>query len=144
MACKLDKKVMVFGTFDIFHKGHKSFLKQAKQYGDYLIVVIARDKTVLKVKGKVPLNKEYDRLQIAKKSNLADELILGDLKDKYKVIEKYKPDIICLGYDQITFTKKLDKILKKINLDKIKIIRLKSYKSDKYKSSKFRIILNRK
>ena len=42
---------MAFGTFDLLHPGHEHFLKQAKRYGD-LIVVIARDNTVLKVKGK--------------------------------------------------------------------------------------------
>ena len=46
------KKVILFGTFDIFHKGHKNFLEQAQEFGDYLIVVIARDKTVKKIKGK--------------------------------------------------------------------------------------------
>ena len=44
------KKVMVFGTFDIFHKGHENFLKQAKKLGDCLTVVVARDETVLKFK----------------------------------------------------------------------------------------------
>ena len=44
-------KIMTFGTFDIFHLGHKSFLKQAREFGNYLIVVIARDKTVKNIKG---------------------------------------------------------------------------------------------
>ena len=48
------KKVMIFGTFDKFHPGHINFLKQSEQYGDYLIVVVARDITVKKLKGKMP------------------------------------------------------------------------------------------
>ena len=40
------KKVLVFGTFDGLHEGHKDFLRQAKQYGDHLTVVVGRDSTV--------------------------------------------------------------------------------------------------
>ncbi len=126
---------MVFGTFDIFHKGHKNFLKQARIYGDWLIVVVARDKTVLALKNHWPRNDEQKRLETVKKSKLANQVILGNLKDKYQVIFKCKPDIICLGYDQKYFTKNLKEILTKRGLKNIKIKRLKSYKPDKYKSS---------
>ena len=130
-------KVMAFGTFDIFHNGHENFLKQAKKHGDYLIIIIARDKTVLKIKNKLPRNNEKKRLKRIGESKLADKIILGNLNDKYKIIEKYKPNIICLGYDQQAFTESLEKKLKEYNLLKTKIIRLKSYCPEKYKSSKF-------
>jgi glycerol-3-phosphate cytidylyltransferase-like family protein len=42
--------VMTFGTFDYFHPGHKAYLKEAKQYGDYLITIVARDETVKHIK----------------------------------------------------------------------------------------------
>ena len=129
---------MVFGTFDIFHEGHKNFLKQARMYGDHLIVVVARDETVKKVKKRLSQNDENARLEIIKKSSLADEVILGSLENKYKVIEKYKPDVICLGYDQGTFTENLRENLEELNLGKTKIVRLKSYYPEKYKSSKLR------
>ena len=131
---------MIFGTFDIFHKGHENFLKQAKQYGDYLIVIIARDKTVLKIKGKLPRNNERKRLKVIGESKLADKAVLGSLSDKYKVIEKFKPNVICLGYDQVAFTEKLEEKLRELGLNKTKIIKLKSYKPKKYKSSKFKIM----
>lgn len=127
---------MIFGTFDIFHKGHENFLKQARERGNYLIVVIARDKTVLKVKGKLPRNNEKTRLQTIIVSGLADKIILGGLADKYKIIKKHRPDIICLGYDQQAFTEKLEEKLKEYNLPDTKIIRLKPYYPKKYKSSK--------
>ncbi len=44
--------VMCFGTFDILHPGHLYFLRECEKYGDELIVVIARDATVEKVKEK--------------------------------------------------------------------------------------------
>jgi len=120
---------MVFGTFDIIHPGHKNFFKQAREYGEYLIVVVARDKTVKEVKGKMPANNEKARLSNIKKSGLVDEAVLGNLKDKYKNIKKLKPDVICLGYDQINFTDKLNNF-------NIKVIKLKSHKPNIYKTSR--------
>ena len=79
---------MVFGTFDIFHKGHENFLKQARRYGDYLIAVVARDKTVLSVKKQRAANSEGKRAKILRDSKLTDKVILGSLGDKYSVIKK--------------------------------------------------------
>jgi len=45
-------KVLAFGTFDILHPGHEFYLKEAKKHGDILDVVVARDSTVEKIKGK--------------------------------------------------------------------------------------------
>ena len=132
------KKILAFGTFDIFHEGHKSFLKQTRKFGDYLIVVIARDKTVENIKKRLSQNNENSRLEIVRRSNLADEVILGNLENKYEVIKKYKPDVICLGYDQGTFTENLREKLKEFDLVDTKIIRLKSFHPEKYKSSKLR------
>ena len=123
---RFSRKVMVFGTFDKLHKGHLNFFEQAKKYGK-LVVVVARDKTVLEVKGRKPRNNEKKRLKKVRK--YVDKAVLGMIKDKYKVIKKEKPDIICLGYDQKSFIKGLKKF-------KVKVVRLKSYKANKYKSSK--------
>lgn len=128
------RKVMVFGTFAILHPGHFYFFKQAKKYGDYLIVVIARDATVKKIKGFLPKLNEKERLQMVNALNLVDKAVLGDKVDWYKVILKYKPDVICLGYDQKT-PRDFRERLKKMKIS-IKIYRLRSYKSKKYKSSK--------
>ncbi len=133
------KKVMVFGTFDIFHLGHINFLQQARQCGDYLIVVIARDTTVKDVKGAWPQNNERKRAQKVEQSCLADRVVLGNLDDKYKIIVDFKPDIICLGYDQKKFTKNLKKRLKIMGLNNIKIIKLNPYKPEIYKSSKIKL-----
>ena len=128
--------VMVFGTFDKFHKGHIHFLKQAKDYGDELIVVIARDKTVKKIKGKLPQQKEKERQKVIIKNKLAEEVVLGRFNNKYKLIAYYKPDVICLGYDQSSFTKDLPGKLEELGLMNTKIVQLKAYKPEKYKSSK--------
>ena len=129
------KKVMVFGTFDIFHAGHKNFLRQARKYGTYLIVVVARDKTVAQVKGHQSMNDEKLRARTIRESLLTDMVILGSLKDKYAVIKKYKPDIICLGYDQNFFIAGLESFLEKAGMSGLKIKRLKAYHPQTYKSS---------
>lgn len=126
---------MAFGTFDIFHPGHESYLKQARELGDKLIVVVARDKVVESIKKKVASNKERIRKDVLEKSKLADEVILGSLRDKYAVIKKYKPDVIALGYDQKVDIKELEKVAKKYMAQ---IVRMKPHKPEIYKSSKLK------
>lgn len=132
---KKSKTAIIFGTFDIVHLGHLNLLKQAKEKCDYLVAVIARDKTVLQVKGKLPRNKEAKRLKQVQRQNITDLVVLGNLRDKYAAIKKYKPDIIFLGYDQKAFTENLELKLKNLKI-KSKIIRLKSFKPGIYKTSK--------
>ena len=132
------RKVMVFGTFDIFHKGHENFLRQAKRYGDYLIAVIARDRTVEIVKGKSSRYSEKYRQQRVRDSGLADEVILGRLGNKCAVIEKYRPDVICLGYDQASFVDNLTQFLFSSGLKNVEVKRLRAYKPKIFKSSKLK------
>ncbi len=137
------KKVIVFGTFDIFHPGHRDFFRQAKKFGDALVVVVARDENVKKVKGNKPKNSEQKRLEIIKKCKSVDKAILGNKDEarkkddnyKYKILSEEKPDVICLGYDQRVNEKELQKKLKEYRMDKVKVVRLKPYKEDIYKSS---------
>lgn len=132
---KITKKtVLVFGTFDLLHPGHRAFLRQAKKLGDVLVVVVARDLTVNKLKRHAPHQVELKRAQNVKKLKLANRVLLGSLKDPYQIIKKIKPDIIALGYDQSHFIADLPAKLKEFELP-TKIIRLKSYYPKKNKSS---------
>ena len=132
---KYNKIGILFGTFDIVHPGHLNLLNQAEKKCDYLVVVIARDKTVLQVKGRLPKNKENKRLLEVRKQKLAKSVVLGNLRNKYAVIKKYQPDIIFLGYDQKAFTENLELRLKEMKI-KAGIIRLKPFKPKIYKTSK--------
>lgn len=127
-------KVMAFGTFDHFHAGHEACLKQAKALGDALIVIVARDKTVKKIKGKLPDFSEKERVKIIKQSSIADKVVLGEYRNKYEVIRRFKPNIIALGYDQFAFTFGLAKFLIDHEMD-TKIVRLNPYKPAVYKTS---------
>src|SRR3989338_8413329 len=140
----MHKKILVFGTFDGLHKGHLNFFKQARGIGDpsavlgqvYLMVVVGRDSTVLSVKKKLPKQNENERLDAVQKYKLVDYARLGNEGvSKYAVIKELKPDIICLGYDQIYFTEKLESALKEMGMGNVKIYRLKPYKPKVYKSS---------
>jgi FAD synthetase len=132
------KKIIVFGTFDIIHPGHENLFKQARKFGSYLIVVVARDKTIKEVKGRLPVNNERARKNNILKLKIADKVILGDLKDKHKAIKKFKPEVICLGYDQKFFVDGLKApLIRGVGgVKRVKIIRLKSHKPNIYKTSK--------
>ncbi len=128
------KTVMVFGTFDIVHQGHIALFKQAKKYGDHLVVVVARDHRTKEVKGAVPLFSEKERLNFVKEFRIVDTAVLGHRSNIYHVIQKIQPAVIFLGYDQIAFTEKLAEKIKELGL-KTKIVRGKSYKPDYYKTN---------
>lgn len=128
------KKILTFGTFDVLHPGHLNLFREAKRLGDHLTVVVARDRTVEAVKGRLPKMDEKERLKRVLKILEVDEAILGNKDDKYSIIEDIKPDMICLGYDQVSFTDRLEKELEKRGI-KAEIIRLKPYKEHIYKSS---------
>lgn len=134
MPTSSPKIVMAFGTFDYFHAGHENYLKQAKELGDTLIVVIARDDTTSKIKGEKPCNPERKRLRDVMACKFVDKAVLGNTDDKYKIIKKHKPNIIALGYDQFVFTHGLNKFFIKEKLD-IKIVRTLAFKPETFKSS---------
>jgi FAD synthetase len=132
-------KIMVFGTFDILHKGHLNFFKQARQLAKkpFLIVSVARDSNVKKIKGKKPTHNQNSRLQKLKKCPLVNRVVVGAKADYIGHILRERPSIIGLGYDQKAYTANLRQLLNKRGL-KVKIRRLKPFKPAVYKSSLFK------
>lgn len=127
---------MVFGAFDILHKGHEFFLKEAKKYGDELIVVVGLDETIQFLKKRKPYNSQNSRIENLKKLNIVDKVFSGNKKDKFKVIEDIKPDILVFGYDQESFNSNIQEELEKRNLEQIKIKNINtSFFPEQYKSS---------
>ena len=137
----VEKKIMVFGTFDGLHKGHLNFLWQARKLAKnpFLVVSIARDKNVIKIKSKYPFLNEKKRMVLIKKCKIVDKVVLSGIKNHIPHIIKEHPDVIALGYDQKTYVKNLKKDLKNKGI-LVKIIRLKSYKERMYKNH----LLNKK
>ena len=129
------KTVMCAGTFNIVHPGHLYFLSEAKKYGDKLIVVVARDETSEKMKGKRPMHNEKDRLAQIRQLEIVDEAVRGKSGNIFNILEEIKPGVICLGYDQKVQKQELEDELKKRNI-KADVIRISSYMPHVYKSSK--------
>ncbi|MBP2201089.1 FAD synthetase [Methanococcus voltae] len=99
-----EKKVaLTAGTFDLLHPGHFNTLDFAKKHADELVVVIARDETVKRIKGRKPVIPEEQRKMMIETLKPVDKAILGSLTDKLEPILNIKPDIIVLGPDQTTY-----------------------------------------
>ncbi|MDR2866731.1 MAG: FAD synthase [Methanomassiliicoccaceae archaeon] len=108
-------RVMASGVFDIIHTGHISYLEQAKAMGDELVVVVACDRTVRKRKHE-PITPEAMRLRIIGSLKPVDVAVLGNDGDMFAIIEKIRPDIIVLGFDQAFSEDELRTELRKRNI----------------------------
>lgn len=131
------KTVMAFGTFDLLHPGHVSYLAQAKALGDRLVVVIATDANVKRIKGKSPVNSQDERKELVGSLRIVDEAVVGFEEDMISSVERIKPDVVALGYDQKPLDSELEKMLGARGL-KAKIVRLKPYNEHIFKSSKIK------
>lgn len=136
------KTVMIFGTFDIVHCGHIHMFKQAREYGDKLVVMVATDKNAEKVKKIGPLHNQEERKSFLQHIDLVDEAKIGDEDDPYKCIEEVRPDVIALGYDQKVFVDELEDKLTEFGLE-AQIVRLRPYRENEFKSKKIRKYIER-
>jgi FAD synthetase len=124
------KRVMGFGTFDGLHPGHVSALKQLRELGNDVFVVVARDKNVKKIKGFTPHLDERKRLEAIWGTGLVDHALLGDEKHFYQCLIDHRPDVLGLGYDQRADLEHLAK-----HFPTIRIVRLKALKPHIFKTS---------
>jgi FAD synthetase len=118
-------KVMATGTFDLLHMGHIFYLREAKKLGDTLVVVVATDATVRKLKHE-PITPQDTRLNLIRELKMVDEAYLGHEDDMYAIVQEIKPDIIALGFDQIHDEATITQELKKRKLHS-KVVRLPKY-----------------
>ncbi len=139
MAHKHEKKiVLASGVFDLLHLGHVKFLEEAKKIGGEkaeLVVIIARDSTVKKTKGRKPIMAEHQRRALVESLKVVDAAVLGfeefDIED---VIERVKPDVIAFGYDQVDMEKYVQEYVNKNKLS-IKVVRIRKFEEDALDSS---------
>lgn len=93
------RKVITYGTFDLFHMGHLNILKRAKELGDYLIVAVSSDRFNA-IKGKQAYHSDHDRMEILKAIRYVDEVILEETWDqKVNDVQKYQVDVFVMGDD---------------------------------------------
>ena len=102
-ASKANKEqVIVFtnGCFDIIHSGHLDLLKEARSYGDKLIVGLNSDKSISKLKGpERPIIGQSERKKILSALKFVDEVIIFNEENPLKLIKKLKPSILVKGAD---------------------------------------------
>lgn len=134
--------VLASGVFDLLHYGHIRFLEEAKKQGgpdSRLMVIIARDETVKKLKGKAPIIPEDQRRALVEALEMVDEALLGyEEMDLGAVIEKIRPDIIAVGHDQDDIERQTRKIVREKGL-KLRVVRIGRFgKKDLNSSSKIK------
>jgi len=130
--------VLASGVFDLLHLGHVKFLEEAKKAGGEnaeLVVIIARDSTVQKTKGRKPIMSENQRRALVDSLKVVDQAVLGfenfDIAD---VIERIKPDIIALGYDQKEMMQQVQEYIRNHHLN-VKVVRIGKFGEDTLDSS---------
>ena len=131
-------KVLASGVFDLLHYGHIRFLEDAKQAGEpnpQLIVIVARDETVRRLKGSDPVIPEDQRRAVIEALKVVDEALLGfeDL-DLDRVIQQVEPDIVAIGHDQENIENHLKKLKKAKELD-FQIVRIGRFGAQDLNSS---------
>lgn len=93
------KRVLTYGTFDLFHVGHLNILKRAKELGDYLVVAVSSDKFNDK-KGKKAYHSVEDRRAILECIEFVDKVILEESWDqKITDVIDNKIDVFVMGDD---------------------------------------------
>ncbi len=135
---KKRKVVLASGTFDLFHFGHVRYLEEAKKAGGEeakLIVIVARDSTVKRRKGKKPVMSEDQRRSVVESLKVVDDAVLGyDDFSIGKVIEKIHPDVIAVGHDQDGIESEVRRVVAEKGLD-IDVIKIGRFRKDELDSS---------
>ncbi|MCB0282425.1 MAG: glycerol-3-phosphate cytidylyltransferase [Calditrichae bacterium] len=93
------KKVITYGTFDLFHYGHLRILERARALGDYLVVAVSTDEFNA-IKGKKCVYPYQHRARIVEAIKYVDEVIPEhDWEQKGQDIVSHKIDILVMGND---------------------------------------------
>ena len=94
------RRIITFGTFDLFHIGHLNLLRRAKALGDHLIVGVSTDDLNYSKKRQYPVFREYDRIRIVQAIRYVDEAFFEEsLELKPDYIKKFSADILVMGND---------------------------------------------
>ncbi len=93
------RKVITYGTFDLFHVGHLNILKRAKELGDYLVVAVSSD-AFNALKGKKCVIPDYERMAIVEAIKYVDEVIPeNNWEQKITDVKEHDIDVFVMGAD---------------------------------------------
>ena len=133
------KKVLTFGSFDPLHEGHRQAFLQSRAHGEYLIVVVARDSTIVQQKQRQPQVGEKERLQAVAGAEAVDEARLGEVEpEDYALLRELDFDVLALGYDQTPSDEEARRRLHAAGKEQVTLIRLEPYKPELFKSKYLR------
>jgi FAD synthetase len=122
--------VLATGVFDLLHIGHLRFLEESKKKGgpgSKLVVVIARDKTVFRRKGRGPVVPEDQRRELVAALRVVDRAILGREEiDLLGVLKEVQPGIVCVGYDQDEIRAAVTRLVRKEGLP-VRVVRIRRF-----------------
>ncbi|HVM95955.1 MAG TPA: adenylyltransferase/cytidyltransferase family protein [Candidatus Acidoferrales bacterium] len=138
-------RVFVAGTFDGLHYGHVYLLKFARRAGDrwarrfgrlgvHLSVVVARDESVRRIKGRLPHHTQRQRRDLLAALRLVDDAFVGYRDNFVRSVRRARPDLIVLGYDQ---SKAWEEVLRRSGVD-VPVVRCTAFNPTKLKSSMMR------
>jgi cytidyltransferase-like protein len=119
------KVVFIGGGFEVIHRGHLYTISKAKSLGDVLVVVVARDSTIRERKKREPISDENERAVLLSSLRQVDAAILGVEGNIYDTLERVKPDVVALGYDQHHMESEIERESKERGI-KVKVVRLDS------------------
>ncbi len=92
--------VFTNGCFDILHRGHITYLNQAKALGDILVVAVNSDASVRRLKGpNRPINSLQDRVSVLSALSCVDYIISFDSETPEELIRLLRPDVFVKGGD---------------------------------------------
>lgn len=96
----VSRKVITFGTFDVFHVGHLRILERAGACGDYLVVGVSTDQLSMDKKGRLPVYSQNERREIIQALKCVDEVFFEEsLEDKGDYIGQVGADVLVMGDD---------------------------------------------
>lgn len=96
------KKIITFGTFDVFHVGHINILERAAGMGDYLVVGVSSDELNFSKKKRYPVYSQTDRCRIIECLKFVDEVFIEEsLELKKEYIQHHQADLLVMGDDWV-------------------------------------------
>lgn len=94
------KRIITFGTFDVFHVGHLRILERARNLGDSLLVGVSTDALNYAKKGRETFYNQNERMEIISAIRYVDEVFLEEsLELKRHYIQTYQADVLVMGDD---------------------------------------------
>lgn len=109
------KVVLCHGVFDLLHAGHVEHLKQARAFGDRLVVSVVADSYVVK-KNRPLVCKQEERIAMLAAVRYVDEVRLCNAHGPEMVIADLRPDVYVRGSDYVGKGMPEDGILKELGV----------------------------